>query len=302
MPELPEVQTVVSDLNKKIVNKTVASVWLDWPKMIKDPLSQSKTNVSKTAVNFFLENIVGKKVIGARRVAKNILIDLTDGYLLLIHQKMTGHLLTGRWRIEKKGVVALEPESVVKDKYNGYIHLIITFSDGSMLALSDLRKFAKVLFGKKEVIEGLTEITNLGPDALDPKLNFKRFENILSKQSRKIKTVLLDPKVIAGVGNIYSDDILWQAGIHPEAKPVELSSLQLRRVYKAMKSILKKAVKLRGTSTSDFRDTDGLKGGYTEYRRVYGRENLPCYRCKNLIKRIKIGGRSAHFCPICQQW
>ena len=170
-----------------------------------------------------------------------------------------------------------------------------------MLALSDLRKFAKVILGETEEMENLPELARLGPDAMDANFKFSDFSQIILSESRKIKQVLMDQEVVAGIGNIYSDDILWKAKIHPLKSANKLSKKDLKEIWKAMKSILKKALKLRGTSTSDFRDTVGKKGRYGDVRLVYQREGEKCSRCGAEIKRIKIGGRSAHFCPKCQK-
>ena len=217
---------------------------------------------------------------------------------------MTGHLLVGKWEIKKlrkkDAVIPLEPEAAVTDPYNSYIHLIFRLDDGRMLALSDLRKFAKAILGRTGEIEALPELANLGPDALDKKLKFNEFSKLIRSENRKIKQVLMDQEVIAGIGNIYSDDILWLAKIHPFKPANKLSVQELKKLRETMNKVLNKAVKLRGTSTSDFRDTAGKKGGYTNERLVYQREDEPCPRCGTKIQRVKIGGRSAHYCPQCQ--
>ena len=300
MPELPEVQTVVSDLNKKVVGRKITGVWLDWPKMIKDTLDQSRTKIAHKHLAVFEKYLKGKKIIKVRRRGKNILIYLSGNLLILIHQKMTGHMLVGKWKIQGKKVIPLEPPAAVSDPYNRFIHLVFYLDNGKMLALSDLRKFAKVILGGVEEIENLPELKNLGPDALEPKFTYSDFKKIISSEKRKIKQVLLDQEVIAGIGNIYSDDILWESGIHPFTYAQKLNNSRLKKLYQAMGKILNQAVKLRGTSTSDFRDTSGEMGHYTGHRRVYQREDEPCPRCGVKIKRVKIGGRSAHFCPNCQ--
>ncbi len=307
MPELPEVETVVRDLNKKVRGLRVLSVWSDTPKQIRDYSAPGRRLTDKDYAaakkNFarFTRDIVGEKVLEARRRAKNILIYLTGNKVLLVHQKMTGHLLVGKWRLVKGKMVGVEPVAVAKDPYNSYIHLVLTLSNKKQLALSDLRKFAKVILGTNEQIENLTELTSLGPDALDSQLTLKQFSGIISSKGPTIKQVLLNPNVIAGIGNIYSDEMLWRAKIHPLRKPGSLSDYEIKRLYQAMRQVLSKAVRLRGTSTSDFRDTAGKKGHYTSHRLVYQREGERCQRCATAIKRIKVGGRSAHFCPKCQK-
>lgn len=301
MPELPEVETVVRDLNKKVKGRTITGAWLDWPKLIKHPSDPASRKVHKTAAKNFPSFVQGERIVAILRIAKNIIIHLTHGKMLLIHQKMTGHLLVGKWEIRDKKAVPISPKAVVDDSYNGYIHLILYLDNGKMLALSDVRKFAKVIAGTTEEIEALPELVKLGPDALAVDFSPGIFAGIIHNERRPIKQVLMDPEVVAGIGNIYADDILWQSQVHPLRRANGLTAVELGRVYKAMREILTKAVKLRGTSTSDFRDTAGKEGGYTEYRLVYQREGLPCQRCKTPIKRIIVGGRSAHFCSRCQK-
>lgn len=294
MPELPEVQTIVDDLNKKIIGRRITGVWFDWGKTIKKPKPKE-----------FEKQIKGLKIAEIKRRGKNILIYLINPKskiinLLLIHQKMTGHLLYGKWRIANNKAIPLI-NGRLEEKVNGYIHLIFYLDNSRQLALSDLRKFAKVLFGLKEEIENMPDLAEIGPEPLDKNFTFEKFKNAIAGKKGKIKQILMDQEVIAGIGNIYSDEILWATKIHPLKPANELTANKLKNIYLATKKILKYALKLRGTSISDFRDTGGKPGFYAEKRLVYQRENEPCKRCKTKIKRIKIGGRSAHFCPACQK-
>jgi formamidopyrimidine-DNA glycosylase len=289
MPELPEVQTIVDDLNRKILGRKITGVWFDAPKIIKKP-----------AAKVLEKQIKGLKIDRVERRGKNILIYLTKGFLLLVHQKLTGHLLVGKWRITN-GKVIPRLKGHFGERVNDYIHLVFNLDSGWQIALSDLRKFAKVLFGANDEIEKMPDLTDLGPEPLDKNFTFPKFRNLIHAEKRKIKQVLMDQKVIAGIGNIYSDEILWGAKIHPFKPANKLNEAEMKKIYAAMCGILEKAVKLRGTSTSDFRDTAGKKGGYTEIRKVYQKENEPCPRCNTPIKRIKLGGRSAHYCPKCQK-
>ena len=295
MPELPEVQTIVSDLNKKVIGRRVSGVWFDTPKMIKKPIPKE-----------FGKQIEGLKISRVERRGKNILIYLSNAprmKILLIHQKMTGHLLYGKWSMRKRPH-EYEIKSLIKgpleEKVNGYIHLVFYLDNGWQLALSDLRKFAKVIFGPREEVHNLPELKKLGPDALAKSFSVSQFISLVSSQKRKVKQVLMDQNVIAGIGNIYADEILWLAKIHPLRKANQLKANELRSSYLSMRQILKKALKLRGTSISDFRDTAGEAGGYGNIRLAYGREGEACCRCKTAIKRIKIGGRSSSYCPKCQ--
>jgi formamidopyrimidine-DNA glycosylase len=304
LPELPEVQTIVDDLNKKVINRKIVGVWLDWPKLIN--LLENKKGVlkliKKPVLKDFEKAIKGKKIIKARRRAKNALIDLSEGYMMLVHQKMTGHLLVGKWKIIDGKPVVIEPKSIAIDPYNRFVHVIFYLSDGNMLALSDMRKFAKIILGKKDDLENLPELKELGPEPLDKNFKFKDFQAIISKKTGKIKQVLMDPKVISGIGNIYSDDILWLAKINPFKPANKISEDKLKELFKVIRIILNKAIKLRGSSISDFRDTSGKKGGYGNVMLAYQREGEKCFRNDGgIIVRKKIGGRSAHFCPVCQK-
>lgn len=306
MPELPEVQTIVDDLNRKVSGRKITGLWFDWPKMLKDPLDQRRDRISHSHVKVFQKVIVGKKILRVKRRAKNILVYLSGDLLMLIHLKMTGHLLVGKWKVGKKDgkerAIPLEPKEVVEDSYNQYVHVIFYLDNKKMLGFSDVRKFGKIVLGKTEQIENLPELTNLGPEPLDKSFDIRKLKETLRRgRSKKIKQVLLDPTVIAGIGNIYSDDILWQSRIHPLRKTDSLSEKEVRELYKSIRTILAKAVSLRGTSFSDFRDTSGKEGYYAGYRLVYQREDEPCKRCGTKIQRVVVSGRSAHFCPKCQK-
>jgi formamidopyrimidine-DNA glycosylase len=302
MPELPEVETIVRDLRKKIIGRKVKSVWFDSPSQIS--LQETREGkprfIKRPKLSDFEKQIKGLKIINVQRRAKNILIYFTNDKMMLIHQKMTGHLLYGKWKI-----IAKKPQSLLKgalsERVNDFIHFIIYFDNDWQLALSDMRKFAKVIFGNKIEIENLKELRELGPEPLERDFDFKKFKEVVGNKTGKIKQVLMDPYVIAGIGNIYSDDILWEAKIHPFQSAKTLKDVQLKRIFLAIKKILIQAVKLRGTSFSDYRDVEGKKGYYVGKRRVYQREGEKCLRCEGIITRVKIGGRSVHFCPKCQK-
>lgn len=279
MPELPEVQTIVDDLSKKVVGRKIISTWWDWKKL--KPVEK--------AVGLTIKKVV--------RRGKNILFYLSSDKILLVHQKMTGHLLVGKWQIDGKKLTPLEP-AALKQKVNGYIHFILALDNGQMIGLSDLRKFGKVVFGEREKMEGLAELKNLGPDALE--ISLTELGERLKKRSQTIYQVLMDQSVLSGIGNIYASDVLFEAKVFPFKVTKKLTSAEIKRIWEAVKKILKLSLQLRGTSTSDYRDTAGEPGGYTEKRLIYDREGLPCYQCGTKIKRVKRGGRSAYFCPNCQ--
>lgn len=290
MPELPEVETIVKDLNTKVLNRTFVGVWTDTKKYVKKPASFSE----------FEKQIKGKKIIKIWRRAKNIIFELSENLILLVHQKMSGHLLYGKWVLKNN---KWEPakKGIMEDRVNTYIHLLFYLDNGFMLALSDLRKFAKVeLWDKQEFLKS-KDYNELGPEPLEKSFTFEKFTEIFKNKKGKIKQVLMDPKVIAGIGNIYADEILWYSKIHPLRSIVSLKGKELKSIYKNIKKVLEAATKLRGTSISDFRDTSGELGAYGEKRKAYQREGEKCYRCGTIIIRIKIGGRSACFCPNCQK-
>ena len=299
MPELPEVQTSVDDLNKKVRGLTITDIWTDWSKYFRR---------SPGGFNGFKKTVKGKKINKVWRLGKNIIFDFSGNQKMLIHQKMTGHLLVGTWNLEL-GAWRAKQIGPLAEKVNGYIHVMFWLGGPSnkvgaskMLALSDLRKFAKVLVVDEKDFKNLEDVKNIGPDPLKQGFKFNEFKSLIVKKRGVIKKVLMDQNVISGIGNIYADDILFTAKIHPLKKAEKLNDNELKAIFKSAKKILKKAVKLRGISTSDYRDTAGKKGGYGSVRLVYQREGEKCSRsCCGVIKRIKIGSRSTHFCPNCQK-
>lgn len=290
MPELPEVETTVRDLQKKVLKRTFVDVWTDSEKIIQKPSS----------FKIFRKQIKGKKILNIWRRGKNILFELSGNKVLLVHQKLTGHLLLGHWILDN-GCWKPKIKGPLGEKINTYIRLLFALDNGEQLALSDLRKFAKIqLWGKKEW-EKSEEFKNLGPEPLERNFTFQKFKEYLKGRKKKIKQVLMDQSVIAGIGNIYSDEILWEAKINPLKETGELSDGELKRTYKAIKKVLKEAIELKGESISDFRRISGERGFYDEKRKVYRKEGQKCPRCGTIIKRKKIVGRSAHFCPSCQK-
>jgi formamidopyrimidine-DNA glycosylase len=288
MPELPEVETTVRDLQKKVLGRTFVDVWTDFKKIIKRPKKFEE----------FKKEIKGKKIKKVWRRGKNILFNLTELRALLIHQKLTGHLLLGYWILDD-GYWKPKTKGLREEKINTFVHLLFTFDNGQMLALSDLRKFAKVELLTKEELK--KELSSLGPEPLEKDFTFEKFEECLKGKKGKVKQVLMDQNIIAGIGNIYSDEILWQAKVHPFREIKRLRDEEIKDIYQAMRKILPKAIELGGESISDFRRPAGEKGGFDLLRKVYRREREKCSRCGTIIKRVKLAGRPAHFCPQCQK-
>ncbi len=275
MPELPEVQTIVSDLGKVLPGQTIRDVWTDWPKMIKNPESFAE----------FKKELTGRKISGVKRKGKNILIGLTGGKTLLIHLKMTGHLLYGS-----------------DDPQNRFLHLVINFSTGKQLALSDVRKFAKILICETGKLGELEDIKDIGIEPMDKFFTYAKFKEILSNRKGRIRDILMNQEIIAGIGNIYCSEILWEAGIYPFRKTLTLRGSDLHEIYRAILKILKQAIKARGDSIIDYRDISGKKGGYQFLHKAYQMEGKKCSKNDGgIIKIVKQKGRSAFFCPVHQK-
>lgn len=291
MPELPEVEITVRDLRKEILGRKIKDLWSDFRKMVKRPKDFER----------FKREIKGRKIEEIRRKGKNILFFLSGEKILLIHQKLTGHLLLGRWSWENGQWEAQTKGPLLEDPMNRFLHLIFWLDDGRMLALSDLRKFAKAELWNTQELKEAPEFKNLGPEPLEKSFTFEKFKESLRGARAKIKQALMDQTLIAGIGNIYSDEILWEARVFPLKEVSKLSEEELKRIYLAIKKILSLAIKLEGESISDFRRPSGERGYYDKARKVYRREGERCLRCRTIIKRVKIGGRSAHYCPICQK-
>ena len=293
MPELPEVQTTADELNQKVRNRTFVDVWTDSPKQVKKPKSYSE----------FKKKLLNKKIIKVRHRAKNILFDLTGERTLLIHQKLTGHLLYGKWMWSEKTWKPSE-KGDIHDPLNRFLHMLFFLDNGKQLALSDLRKFAKVELWDNASLAESKEMKNLGCEPLEKDFTFKKFMICLSKGSGRIKQILMNQNIIAGIGNIYSDEILWRAKVHPCKCRADLNKKELKSIYDSIKIILKDAIKFRGTTivsnVEEYRDVSGGRGNYQNRLKVYRKEGQECWSCGGKIERIKVSGRSWHYCPKCQ--
>jgi formamidopyrimidine-DNA glycosylase len=291
MPELPEVETIVRDLRKEVLGRKIEGIWSDTKKIVKKPES----------FNTFEKKIKGKEIENIERRGKNILFILSEKKTLLLHQKLTGHLLLGKWKKSGNQWVPEKKGTFLDDPMNKFIHLIFFLDDGRMLSLSDLRKFAKVELWDNDDFLNSGKMEELGPEPLEKNFNFEKFKEALKGKKGKIKQVLMDQTVIAGIGNIYSDEALWMAKVHPLKKVPDLKEKEMERIYDSLVKVLNLAVKLKGESISDYRRISGEKGNFDPMRKVYRREGKKCFRCGSIIKRIKIGSRSSCFCPKCQK-
>jgi len=303
MPELPEVQTTVNGINQFLKGLKIVDVWTSY----KSLYHAGKDNIKDPKYfKYFKKSVSGQTILKAVRRAKNILIELKNGETILVHLKMTGHLMYGEYKFDKtdkkdpwKGV----SPAALKDPFNRHIRLIFTLSDGKYLALSDMRRFAKVTLIKGEHIES-AHLNDLGPEPLEKDFKVEDFKKRLAlRPNGKIKQVLLDPKIIAGIGNIYSDEILWRAGVHPERKIGDIKDVEFKTLFKAMRETLLRGIDFGGDSMSDYRNILGEKGKFQEHHRAYRRTGKLCERngCKGVIVRKRVGGRNAHFCGDCQK-
>lgn len=305
MPELPEVHTTATMLDRLISGLTISDVWTDYggkihsgKDNIKDPEFFRKFRVS----------VIGTKVKNVERRGKNVLINLSNGQTILVHMKMTGQLLYGTYRQvpssklkvkSKENWKAVEPEEL-KDPYSRFVHFVISFTNGKHLALSDVRKFAKITLLPTQTAHETEHLSDIGPEPLQKSFDLKKFMERLSARPRgKVKQVLMDPKIIAGIGNIYSDEILWDSGIHPLSIISKIPKPKLKAMFSSMKLILKKGIKFGGDSTSDYRTPLGTKGNFQLHHQAYQRNGENCGKksCRGKIARLRLGGRSAHFCP-----
>jgi len=273
MPELPEVETIRRGLYKNAIGLKITGVTVLLPKII------------NTTPERFRNAVIGKTITDVKRRAKVIIIELSDGYSLVIHLKISGQLL-------------YLSETVPIKKHT---HIIFDFNNKYQLRFWDLRRFGyvKLLKGTEQV--KLIQDMKFGPEPLDGSFTLNCFRGLLkNRQKASIKPLLMDQTFISGIGNLYADEILFYSKVHPLQKPVSLTGAQINKTYQGIKRILKLAIKKRGSSVELYVDVEGRRGGYVPYIKAYGREGEPCLRCRTLIKRIKIGSRSAYFCPNCQ--
>ena len=303
MPELPEVQTTAVMLNKLLKGLRIVSVWTDYGSSYhrgKDNIKDPKFFVG------FARKISGARLNKVYRRGKNVLLSLDNGETIIVHMKMTGHLLYGKYKkiinnqetITKEKWVSAE-EGPLKDFRNQFIHFVISLSNGKHLVLSDMRKFAKVTVVSQKVLAVSKHLSSIGPEPLEKSFGFKKFQNRLKQRPKgKIKQVLMNPEIIAGIGNIYSDEILFTSGVHPLSIVEKIPDKVMRKIFDSMKKILTKGINLGGDSTSDYRNPLGVHGKFQLHHQAYRNTGKPCAKkdCKGTIKKIRLGGRSAHFC------
>ena len=276
MPELPEVETIRLTLQPKLIGRTIVKGVVLLPKLI-----QNQT------VDEFLFDIHGKKIIKLDRRGKYLLFYLEGrtraDMVLAIHLRMTGQL-----KVE-----------LIGNPLENATYLQLQLDNGKELRYRDQRKFGRVMLFP--VDHPPKSLEKLGPEPLSDDFTIQVLKKQLGKRQIAIKKALLDQEVIAGIGNIYADESLFLAGIHPARLVSSLSDQEINQLFKAIQTVLSEAIQNHGTTKRDYRDGDGLSGSNQDYLRVYDRKGLACYNCGNMIVKMNFGGRGTHFCPICQQ-
>lgn len=279
MPELPEVEVIRRDLEKEIVGKKIKKVEVRTTKNAMRMIRRHKRRKD------FEDALAGLKVTKIDRRGKYILIHL-NGKVLVAHMGMSGQLVLAK----------------TSAAHENHTHVIITFTIGGQLRFIDPRTFGEMFVTEKGDLGEVKELQNLGIDPLEQALTWQYFSKTLEEKKMKLKALLMDQKFICGLGNIYSDEILFAAGLRYDRPSHELSSQEVRRLYRAIQEILQEAIRFRGTSADDeqYRDLYGAVGEFQTQLKVYQREGEACRRCRTPVERARWSNRSTYYCPQCQ--
>lgn len=274
MPELPEVETVRRTLQPRLAGLKFTDVEISLPKMIRTPEPEE-----------FKEKITDKKIVKVGRRGKYLLISLSGGYTLVVHLRMTGRL------------VYCESE----EPLSKHTHVILKLSNDCQLRFADIRQFGRMWLVPTASLSTLAGFKDLGIEPLDEFFTRDFLKKELRRRHARIKPLLLDQTFIAGLGNIYTDEVLHRAKINPERLATTLTPREIAHLYHAIQDVLQEGIENRGTTIRDFIDGDGRAGSYQELLRVYSREGKPCPHCGKKIVKKKVGGRSSYYCPACQK-
>jgi formamidopyrimidine-DNA glycosylase len=288
MPELPEVETVKRGLQKLIVGRKIIAAESNNPKSFPN---------SNADVQEFLINSTVSEV---RRRAKVLLIDLSTSYSLMIHLKMTGQLVF----VDKvKRFGAGHPnDSLVGNLPDKSTRVTFEFADGSHLYFNDQRKFGWVRLMPTAEVPNIDFMKKVGPEPLEADFTADEFMARFQKRSKtSIKAAILDQSVIAGVGNIYADESLWGAKIHPKRPVSSITKLEFKKLYKEVRAVMNLSIEKGGSTNRNYVNAEGKKGSYMDFARVFRREGLACPLCGTEIIKIRVAGRGTHICPHCQQ-
>lgn len=277
MPELPEVEVVRRDLEREVVGRKIKSTEVTGMRTIRRYRQRKQ----------FTSALDGRKIVGVDRRGKYLLLRLDGGDVLIVHLGMSGQLLRA-----KTARVPLPKHT----------HVVITFTQGGQLRFVDPRTFGEMFVADVDGLDEVDELSHLGIDPLETAMSWEYFGELVAQRHAKLKAALMDQKFMAGIGNIYSDEILWGAGLRWDRMSDELTPEEVRRLYRSVVEVLQEAVKHRGSSLADeqYVDLFGEKGGYQDHHAVYAREGEMCPRCRHAIERTRVGGRSTFYCPACQ--
>lgn len=287
MPELPEVETVRQGLSGLIIGKVVVSATSDTKK--------SFPNADVDVNNF----MIGAHINQIRRRAKVLIIDLDNDYSLLIHLKMTGQLVfVGDVRFG----AGHPSDSLVNMLPDKSTRVTLIFDDGSKLYFNDQRKFGWIKLMPRIEIPNTDFMKKVGPEPLEDNFTARDFQDRFTRRARtSIKAALLDQSVVAGVGNIYADESLWGAKIHPKRLVASLTSAEFKNLYTELRAVMNLAIEKGGSSNYTYVNAEGKKGSYMDFARVFRREGLACLRCGTTIEKLRVAGRGTHICPFCQK-
>jgi formamidopyrimidine-DNA glycosylase len=288
MPELPEVETIRAGLAKLLPGKTVKDVWYDWDK--------SFPNAPSDVARF----LVGSRIEKVRRRAKVLIIELSGGWALIVHLKMTGQLIfVGK---NQRFGAGHPSKDMVGELPARSTHVIIDFTDGSKLYFNDQRKFGWMRLLPAIEIPEIDFFKKVGPEPLDDDFTVDKFiERLMRRKNSNIKAVLLDQTIVAGIGNIYADESLWSAKIHPLTLVAEVPKAKLVLLYNAIREVLALSIAKGGSTDKNYVDAQGQKGSYLAFANVFRKQGQPCPRCGAPIEKIRVAGRGTHVCPHCQK-
>ncbi len=301
MPELPEVQTTVNGINAHVKGLSISHAWTDYDSQF----HRGKDNIKDPAYfKIFKKSVTGAQIVLAERRGKNVLIHLSNGKTIIIHMKMTGHVMYGEYEFSGNAWIATKAGPLRDDPFNKYIHFALVLSNKKHMVLSDMRKFAKVTLADTKTIHESEHLLSHGPEPLDKKFGVDDLKAAVSKRPNGfIKQVLIDHKIISGIGNIYSDEILWHIDIHPLERVKDIPEEIWPLMHKAIRRTLENGIDFGGDSMSDYRNILGERGTFQDRHNAYRKTGKKCSKpgCKGIITRLKMGGRSAHYCDTHQK-
>ena len=274
MPELPEVETIVSDLRPHLVGRTIVRCELAFPTIVRYPEPEE-----------FIRDVRGRRIESMGRRGKYIQVGLERGLLLVVHLGMTGQL-------------RLLDETLPMEKHT---HAVFLLDDGRQLRYRDPRRFGRLLLGTEADLLATKKLPRLGPEPIDPEFAAEELYRRLHKRRTALKAVLLDQRAIAGVGNIYADESLHRARLRPDRHADTVSRKSAERLHESLRESLRVAIANRGSSVDTYRDAWGEIGAQQEELLVYGRAGEPCFTCGRPLRAIRIAGRTTVFCTRCQR-